>query len=199
MAVVDSWSMLLDGVQVGTQTAVLYDDGMMTVAGIASRFRPIGLTLILATLATSCDPYITLPSHAIGMFQTETGQTSTMYVYCPAESLTRVQLLLAKDQDEPPGVREGRLLWEIKARSDSGLRPATLVIGDAPPGFDTTVELLSPLLPGRRYAIFMDSTMQGIGRGVFRLDDLRPDKVFSGGRYFSRNAFPEYGSAKCDT
>lgn len=161
-------------------------------------WRSAGLLVLLASLAAACDPYIGLPSQAIGLSETPDGDVVVRYVYCPDESLKRVQLFLGAEDDPVVGDRGDRLLWEILAQKGEQPRPTDFVLGEVPDGFEQTVELHTTLVSGRLYGILIDSTIQVIGSAEFTVDQVRTDRILSTERYFTEAEFRDRGAEKCD-
>ena len=156
------------------------------------------MLILLAALAAACDPYIGLPSQAIGLSEAPDGDVLVRCVYCPDESLKRVQLFLGAEDDPVVGDRDDRLLWEIVVRKGELPRPTEFVVGEVPDGFEQTVDLRTTLVSGRLYGILIDSTIQVIGSAEFTLDEVRADGILSTERYFTEAEFRDRGLEKCE-
>jgi hypothetical protein len=157
-----------------------------------------GGLVVLAALAAARDPYIGLPSKAIGLSETPDGNVLVRYVYCPDESLKSVQLFVGAKDDPIVGNRDDRLLWEIVAQNGEQPRPQEFVVGEVPDGFKQVVELHTTLVSGRLYGILIDSTIQVIGSAEFTLDEVRIDGILSTERYVTETEFRERGMEKCE-
>jgi hypothetical protein len=148
---------------------------------------------VLAAITTACDPYIGLPSQAIGLSEAPDGNVLVRYVYCRDEALKRVQLFLDEEDDPVIGDRDDRLLWEIVAQKGEQPRPSDFVVGEVPDGFEQTVPLRTALVPGRPYGILIDSTIQVIGAAEFTLEEVRAGRILSSGQYFAYAEFRDRG------
>jgi len=183
---------------------VLPDGSRATISGArltgSVRFaaRLAGRVVVLAALAAACDPYIGLPSQAIGLSETPDGNVLVRYVYCPDESLKSVRLFVGARDDPVVGNRDDRLLWEIVAQKGEQPRPTEFVVGEVPDGFEQVVELRTTLVSGRLYGILIDSTIQVIGSAEFTLDEVRIDGILSTERYITETEFRERGMEKCE-
>ena len=154
--------------------------------------------LALAVLAASCDPYSGLPNDALGVRFSGEGDILIEYIYCPRESLERVQVIEVVGRDPAVGDEDDRVLWEIVAIDGARQRPPSIKIGEAPNGFDETVPAAEPMRSDARYAVSVDTNdFRGILAIEFRLDELQTDRILSGGRHLSEEEFAEHGKRKC--
>ena len=155
-----------------------------------------GISVLLACVVAAialgaCSP--SSGNHTIGAKLAPDGRgIQVVFVPCPGQKVTSVELVVTNDavigDDKDP------VLWRIEA--PGGVAAEEFVVGQAPPGFNSTVPLRAEPPAGQPLGVLLDTSLGQTAVG-FTVKQLRPDAIFTDGQSLSPEAFRQQAGGEC--
>ena len=167
----------------------------MIELGQSARLRTTQAILICLMIGlTSCDPNITRANGALGISVSADGKNIQIQFVLCSDELVNVVELLDHQGGNAIGEDVDPILWKITSSAGSPLESFT--VGKIPAGFTEAVPLTREVGDDTSLGVIVEST-QGEAVNVFRLSDLRSDRVFSRLKSLSPSEFQEQASGTC--
>jgi hypothetical protein len=154
-------------------------------------WRLISLLITLSVVSVSCDSF---PANALlGLsLGNEPGTLEIHLVPCPRERLEAIRLV--QSDDAVIGDSGDENLWAIE--SGRIPVPATIVVGEAPPGTNELTPWKGPQTAGEQLGLLVKTNLFD-GVAAFRTSDLRRGRIYSDGDRLTLAEFRERARRTC--